>query len=77
MSSKATFMGNQFDPLGDAVIVGFSGARRVDIDGPLKLHSPCVYEGEGFLFNSRGAQITERGELVRPPVVMAVNRVAQ
>ena len=77
MSSKATFMGNQFDPLGDAVIVGFSGARRVDIDWPLKLHSPCVYEGEGFLFNSRGVQITERGELVRPPVVMAVNRVAQ
>ena len=76
MNCKVAFAGNQFDPLGEVVIVGFSGARRVDIDGPLKLHSPCVYEGDGFLFNSRGVQITERGELVRPPVVMAINRVA-
>ena len=75
MSSKAAFMGNPFDPLGDVVIVGFSGARRVYIDGPLKLHSPCVYEWDGFMFNSRGVQVTERGELVRPPVVMAINRV--
>lgn len=76
MTTRQTFMGNPFDPLGDVVIVGFSGARRVDIGGPLKLHSPCVYEGDGFLFNSRGVQVTERGELVRPPVVMAINRVA-
>ena len=76
MTTKQTFMGNDFDPLGEVVIVGFSGARRVYIDGPLKLHSPCVYEGWGFLFNSRGVQITERGELVRPPVVMAINRWA-
>lgn len=76
MNCKVAFAGNQFDPLGDVVIVGFSGARRVDIDGPLKLNSPCVSEGEGFLFNSRGVQITERGELVRPPVVMAINRWA-
>ena len=74
MASKSAFMGNDFDPLGNVVIVGFSGARRVDIGGPLKLHSPCVYEGDWFLFNSRGVQITERGELVRPPVVMAINR---
>lgn len=77
MTTRQAFMGNPFDQLGEVVIVGFSGARRVDIDGPLKLHSPCVYEVEGFLFNSRGVQITERGELVRPPVVMAINRVAQ
>lgn len=76
MSSKAAFMGNRFDPLGDAVIIGFSGARRVDIGRPLKPHSPCIYEAEGFLFNSRGVQVTETGELVRPPVVMAINRVA-
>ena len=60
MSSKAAFMGNPFDPLGDVVIVGFSGTRRVYIDGPLKLHSPCVYEGMGFCstlagFNSQSA----------------------
>ena len=74
MTSKATFMGNPFDPDGVVTIVGLSGRAEVNIGGPLKKCAPCLWEAEGFMFNSRDVQVMATGEIVRPPVVMAVNR---
>ncbi len=74
MTSKATFMGNPFDPDGAVTIVGLSGRAEVNIGGPLKKCGPCLCEAEGFMFNSRGVQVMANGEIVRPPVVMAINR---
>lgn len=74
MTSKAAFMGNPFDPDGLVTIVGLSGMAEVNIGGPLKKCGPCLLEAEGFMFNSRGVQVMANGEIVRPPVVMAVNR---
>ena len=76
MGSKQAFMGNPFDPLGEVVIVGFSGRGTIDIGGPLKLVSPCIYEGDGVMFNSRGVQVHATGEIVRPPAAMAINKAA-
>ena len=74
MTSKATFMGNQFDPDGVVTIVGMAGSREVNLGGPLKKIGPCLWEGDGLMFNSRGVQVMAGGEIVRPPIAMAINR---
>lgn len=74
MTTKQTFMGNPFDPLGDVVVVGFNGRPSTYLNGPLIQVSPGVWGGDGMMFNSRGVQVMASGEIVRPPAVMAVNR---
>ena len=74
MASNQAFMGNPFDPDGIVTIIGFAGGRSVNLDGPLKKIGPCLWEGDGLMFNARGVQVLEGGELVRPPAAMAVNR---
>lgn len=74
MTSKAAFMGNPFDPDGMVTIVGLTGRAEVSLGGPLKKIGPCIWEGDGMMFNSRGVQVMASGEIVRPPVAMAVNR---
>ena len=43
MASKSAFMGNDFDPLGNVVIVGFTGQPEVEIGGPLTQVSPGIW----------------------------------
>ena len=74
MTTKQTFMGNDFDPLGNVVIVGFNGRPPTHLNGPLTQVSPGVWGGDGMMFNSRGVQVRASGEIVRPPQVMAINR---
>lgn len=74
MTTKQTFMGNDFDPLGNVVIVGFNGRPPTHLNGPLTQVSPGVWGGDGMMFNSRGVQVIASGEIVRPPQVMAINR---
>lgn len=74
MASKPAFMGNDFDPLGHVVIVGFTGQPESDLGGPLSKVSPGVFGGDGLMFNSRGVQVMATGVIVRPPLVMAINR---
>ena len=74
MASKPTFMGNDFDPLGDVVIVGFTGRTEVYLGGQLTQISPGIWGGDGLMFNGRGVQVMATGEIMRPPNVMAINR---
>lgn len=73
MKSKSGFSGNPFDPLGYVVLVGFTGQRPMSLNGPLCQISPGIWGGGGMMFNSRGVQVNARGEIVRPPQVMAIN----
>ena len=74
MASKSAFMGNDFDPLGHVVIVGFTGQPESDLGGPLTQVSPGIWSGCGMMFNRRGVQVMATGEIMRPPHVMAINR---
>lgn len=74
MTTKQTFMGNPFDPLGNVMIVGFTGQPSTHLNGPLSKVSPGVWGGDGLMFNGRGVQVMATGEIVRPPQVMAINR---
>lgn len=74
MKPKQAFIGNDFDPLGHVVIVGFTGQPESDLGGPLTKVSPGVWGGYGLIFNGRGVQVMATGEIVRPPQVMAINR---
>lgn len=74
MASKSAFMGNDFDPLGDVVIIGLTGKPVTYLNGPLTQVSPGVWGGDGLMFNGRGVQVMATGEIVRPPQVMAINR---
>lgn len=74
MTSKTAFMGNDFDPLGNVVIVGFTGQPEVELGGPLTKVSHGIWSGDGMMFNVRGVQVMATGEIMRPPHVMAINR---
>ena len=74
MASKSAFMGNDFDPLGNVAIVGFTGQPSTYLNGPLTQVSPGIWGGDGMMFNGRGVQVMATGEIMRPPHVMAINR---